>query len=211
MTGHAVVFDIGRVLCFPPVVSAEDRWEKDNLEALRRDPDQWASITKDFAVLHREASLGSISEDELKIRAQAILGISDIAATSYMNAVWADTVGVLNTELMAYVRNLRTRCSTGILSNSFVGSSERREQAHHFCLYGDEVIYSDNVGLLKPDPRIYLLMCERLRVDPADVFFVDDLQKNVDAARAVGMAGVRYHSNETVITSIETWLGERGR
>src|SRR5262249_51167976 len=48
-------------------------------------------------------------------------------------------------------------------------------------------ISSHQVGLSKPDPRIYLLALERLAVPPGAVTFFDDVAENVDAARRLGM------------------------
>jgi putative hydrolase of the HAD superfamily len=51
----------------------------------------------------------------------------------------------------------------------------------------DVVVDSSEVGLRKPDPRIYLLTAERLGVAPSTCLFLDDLDANVDAAASVGM------------------------
>lgn len=51
----------------------------------------------------------------------------------------------------------------------------------------DVTVDSSAVGLRKPDPAIYRLTCERLGLDPAECLFVDDLECNVAAARALGM------------------------
>ena len=53
------------------------------------------------------------------------------------------------------------------------------------------VIDSSEVGIRKPDPRIYRLALERLgAIDPARSVFLDDYAGNVDAARRVGMLGI---------------------
>jgi putative hydrolase of the HAD superfamily len=51
----------------------------------------------------------------------------------------------------------------------------------------DVVVDSSQVGLRKPDPAIFLLTCERLRLQPEQCLFVDDLRCNVDAAADLGM------------------------
>lgn len=47
-------------------------------------------------------------------------------------------------------------------------------------------------GVLKPAPEAFLLACERLRLDPEDVLFVDDQPGNVAGARSVGMKTVWF-------------------
>jgi 2-haloacid dehalogenase len=56
----------------------------------------------------------------------------------------------------------------------------------------EHVVVSGEVGLVKPDPRIYRLAIERCRLDPARTAFVDDLPANVEAARAAGLHGLHF-------------------
>jgi putative hydrolase of the HAD superfamily len=69
------------------------------------------------------------------------------------------------------------------------------------------VVDSAFVGLRKPDPEIYTLTLERLGGVRADeCVFVDDLEPNCEAARALGMAAVRFVSAEQAIPEIESAL-----
>ena len=49
-----------------------------------------------------------------------------------------------------------------------------------------DIVVSASVGLMKPDPRIFQLAAERAGLAPAELLFVDDSQRNVDAAAALG-------------------------
>ena len=49
-------------------------------------------------------------------------------------------------------------------------------------------------------------MLDRLRVLPAEAVFVDDVHENVEAAQAIGMAGVRFVSTAQTIADIEQYL-----
>lgn len=55
----------------------------------------------------------------------------------------------------------------------------------------DHVIESSKLGIRKPDPRIYALMCEALDVDPARCVYLDDLGINLKPARAMGMHTIK--------------------
>ena len=68
------------------------------------------------------------------------------------------------------------------------------------------LVYSYEVGIEKPDRRIYLLTCDRLGVPPGEVVFLDDLEANVAAARAVGMRAVRFRTNAQAIADVEACL-----
>ena len=60
--------------------------------------------------------------------------------------------------------------------------------------YFDSIVLSSDVGLMKPDVRIYELSASQLGVEPAECVFVDDLQKNVDGAINAGMQAIKYDS-----------------
>ncbi len=86
---------------------------------------------------------------------------------------------------------------TGLLSNSW-GTSFYPQQrlAEHF----DVQVISGQVGLRKPDPAIFHLACERLGVAAGDCVFVDDLPRNVEVARSLGMVAV-WHDGDDPATA----------
>ena len=51
----------------------------------------------------------------------------------------------------------------------------------------DGLVISGREGVMKPDPAIFTLTCERYRLTPGETLFIDDSAKNVAAARAVGL------------------------
>lgn len=70
----------------------------------------------------------------------------------------------------------------------------------------DTLVISGEVGLRKPDPEIYLLAAERIDVAPTGCAFVDDLPRNVEAARELGMFGVHHRDPETTARALEGFL-----
>ncbi|MGW2227809.1 HAD-IA family hydrolase [Streptomyces formicae] len=77
----------------------------------------------------------------------------------------------------------------------------------------DDVISSADLGIVKPDRRIYEVAAERAGVAPARCLFVDDRQENVDAAVALGMTGLLYRDHADLRAVLEPALrtGERAR
>ncbi len=59
---------------------------------------------------------------------------------------------------------------------------------------------------MKPDRRIFELLCERADIAPEDCVFIDDGLHNVEGARAVGMGAIHF----TTPQALETALTERG-
>ncbi len=109
---------------------------------------------------------------------------------------------VPNVELLRYIESkLKGVYKLAVLSNashdvlSGIFSPEQR------ALF-DEAISSYHVGLTKPDPKMFLLMCERLGVQPEECILVDDQQRHFDVAEALGFTPILYSSVEQTITDI---------
>ena len=71
----------------------------------------------------------------------------------------------------------------------------------------DGGIFSSDVQLLKPDPRIYELLCRQYQLTPGECLFLDDSQENVDAAIRFGMHGIRFEGFEKSYPVIMDYLG----
>ena len=83
----------------------------------------------------------------------------------------------------------------------------RSEQAQRIDDLFDDVVRSDEVGVRKPDPEIYLIAAARAVAAPEACVFVDDIPVNVEGARAVGMAGVLHRHAAITIPKLEELLG----
>ncbi len=91
---------------------------------------------------------------------------------------------------------------TALLSNSW-GNGYPRE---HFATTFDEVVISGEVGMRKPEPRIYLHTCERLGLAPEDCVFIDDLEHNVRTAEDLGMTGILHTDVATTTRELRGFL-----
>jgi 2-haloacid dehalogenase len=67
-------------------------------------------------------------------------------------------------------------------------------------------VVSGQEGIVKPDPRIFALLCDRAGLAPADCLFIDDSPKNVESARAFGMQAEQFITPD----ALETALVARG-
>jgi putative hydrolase of the HAD superfamily len=70
----------------------------------------------------------------------------------------------------------------------------------------DELIISAEVGIAKPDPRIYHLALERLGVAAGEAVFVDDFLENIDAAQALGLHTVHFRNPDQARTELDHLL-----
>jgi putative hydrolase of the HAD superfamily len=88
------------------------------------------------------------------------------------------------------IRELRGKgVRTALLSNSWGSGGYPR---HDFPGLFDAVVISGEVGMRKPEPRIFLHTAGLLNVAPAECVFIDDLEPNVLAAAGCGMTGVHH-------------------
>ena len=71
----------------------------------------------------------------------------------------------------------------------------------------DHVIESSKVGIRKPDPRIYLMMCEALGVAPDTCVYLDDLGINCKPAAALGMRAIKVTQEEQALSALANMLG----
>jgi putative hydrolase of the HAD superfamily len=101
----------------------------------------------------------------------------------------------------AHARGFRTV----MVSNTW--GAIRSEQVQLIDELFDDVVRSDEVGVRKPDPEIYLLAAARAAAAPEACVFVDDIPVNVEGARAVGMAGVLHRDAAITIPRLQDLLG----
>lgn len=92
---------------------------------------------------------------------------------------------------------------TAVLSNSWANEYPREGWDELF----DVVVISGEVGMRKPEPRIYQLLLDRLALPAGACVFVDDLAVNVAAAVQVGMVGVLHRSVDQTAAELEVLLG----
>ena len=114
-----------------------------------------------------------------------------------------------NEELFAFMRTLHGRgYRMAILTNNV----REWEPLWRSMLPIDElfelVVDSGFEGVRKPDPRIYEVTLDRLGVAPEATLFLDDMEINCDAARALGMHAVWFRANAQAIDEIEQLLGQ---
>ena len=63
-----------------------------------------------------------------------------------------------------------------------------------FLRWFEGVLVSGEVGVIKPDPRIYRLLLERFALDPQRTVYIDDVEANVAAARPFGIHAIHFTS-----------------
>jgi putative hydrolase of the HAD superfamily len=208
---QAVISDFGGVLT-TPLLNAFAAMQDSHgipLDALGKAMRQ-ATEAADGANPLYELEKGAISEAEFLRR----IGVGLEAALGHAIDLHGYGEGFFshlhpNDELFAYMRSLRER---GLRMAILTNNVREWEPLWRPMLPIDEifelVVDSAFVKMRKPDPRIYELTLERLGIAPDAAVFVDDIEVNCDAARAVGMQTVWFRSNEQAIADLEAAIAD---
>jgi epoxide hydrolase-like predicted phosphatase len=103
-------------------------------------------------------------------------------------------------DMVNLLRRARSRgIRTALLSNSW----GEHYPEHAWVGAFDAVVISGRVGMRKPDPEIFEHTAELLQLPAKECVMVDDLQRNVDGAVAVGMVGVLHRNYEETLAELE--------
>ena len=199
---RAVISDFGGVLTTPLIRSFAAYQDRSGVSM-----EDLGGALQRSAEKHGEHPLfelekGRISEAEFVLRLEAELdgvrlrGLRD----TYFEHLHP------NRPMIELMRSLRARgLRTALLTNNV------REWEPHWRAKLPEldevfelVVDSAFVGMRKPEPEIYRLTLDRLGggLAPQDCLFVDDVDVNCEAARALGMRAIQFESNEQAIPAI---------
>jgi 2-haloacid dehalogenase len=178
---NTVVFDLGGVL-----VDWDPRYllrkvmpgRTAEMEAILRD------------VLNHDWNLARDAGDSWP-RAMAELEVSHPEWADVFHAYderWPETLGGNHQASVAILRELRDRgVPLFALSNWSAEKFPHAEERFEWLDCFDGVVVSGRIGLVKPDAAIFRYLLDRYDLEAEDVFFVDDHEPNVAAARALRM------------------------
>lgn len=186
----AIIFD-----CFG--VLTTDTWRA-FIDAMPPEADKEAARDA-----HRAYSSGLISKEECAKLIKEATGRSFTEAEDIFSTEVAK-----NTALLDYITELKKSYKIGMISNvatpwitdSFLTPEEQ-------ALF-DEMIFSYDVGFTKPDRRIFLLVCERLRIATQEAVMIDDIDSYCEAARREGLYAIEYKENDQLKRALQQILSQ---
>lgn len=196
---RAVIFDLGGVL-----VRTEDLSPRRKLaERLGMTYEEISRlIFEDRSAI--QATLGRVTTKEHWETVRAALDMDPEDFPSVPLEFWGGDR--LDTDLVEYIRSLRPRYKTGLLSNAWDNLRNVLIEDWKIADAFDEMIISAEVGMAKPDRRIYRLAADRLGVEPQEAVFIDDVLENIKAARAAGLRGIHFQSRAQTLAELEGML-----
>jgi putative hydrolase of the HAD superfamily len=204
---EAVIFDFGGVLTSSPF-EAFARFERERglpIDIIRRT--NAANHLENAWAKFERAEVDIDTFDKLFATESLALG-AEVRGRDVLPLLQGD----LRPEMVEALKRIKAQFKTGCITNNLpanaIGSMTGRSLyvAEVMVLF-DHVIESAKIGLRKPDPRIYKMMVETLKVDPKACVYLDDLGVNLKPAREMGMTTIKVVSAAQAIKELEAATG----
>lgn len=154
------------------------------------------------------AARASIGEIDVRDHWKAIakrLRIKESEIAEFESEFFAGDV--LDMSIISYLRSLRPRFKTGLISNAWSDMRDylvRKKIDDTF----DTLTISAEVGIAKPEAKIYHLALEQAQVKANEAVFVDDMPANIEACQQVGMKGILFKDPQEAMDQLKRLLKE---
>ena len=198
---QAVIFDYGEVLSGPP-----DQQAHRNLLAIAGVEEEafekayWAHrLDYDADILNAQTYWQTVARDTgVRFTPKQIEQLTEQDAIMWMN---------LNPAMLAWIPRIKQAgFRLGILSNMGDGVLDYLRPRFSWLSQFDWLTWSCELGVVKPDPAIYLHTVKKLNVSPDRALFIDNLQKNIAGAEAIGLHAALFENVE----QLQADLARRG-
>jgi len=184
---RAVVFDYGMVLSGPSDPVAYDHLLRiTGLTRARLDSFYWADRDA-----YDEGKLSGFGFWQKTVR-DAGLDLEEPAIED-LNLWDARMWTTQNDAMLAWQQQVKMHgFLTAILSNMGDSVHANMERTFNWLSRFDLLVWSYELGMVKPDPAIFRYTLKELGTRPEETLFIDDRQANVEAANALGMKGLKF-------------------
>jgi putative hydrolase of the HAD superfamily len=198
MTIRAVYFDLGGVILRTEFQSPRERLA----ERVGMTYEELVGLVFN-SKSSREASIGKISEDDHWKWVARSLRRPLKEREALQKEFFAGDI--IDRGLMTFIRSLRPRHGTGLISNAWDGLRPYMQREKLDDAF-DTLIISAEVGVMKPEAAIFHHALEQLEVKPREAVFVDDFAENIAGCEAVGMHGILFKSTEQAFKDLNKLL-----
>lgn len=149
------------------------------------------------------ASLGEITEEEHWHNVMKTLKLPPGDYERIRDEFFAGDV--IDHNILNFLRSIKPRVKTGLISNAWSGLRtyivrEKFDDAFH------HMVISAEVGVAKPDPKIYHIALEQAQVRANEAVFVDDFAENIEACQRLGMKGIHFKDTASAIEQVKALL-----
>ncbi len=198
MTCRAVIFDLGGVVVGSPLhaIAAYERELRLPANAVNR-----VVVAAGAKGAWSRLERGELGLEEFYPLFEADCGTAGVAIDAREMMRRVAEITVPRPAMLAAIARLRAAgLKVAALTNNWVTEEEGTGALRSFF---DVFVESAAVGLRKPDPRIFELVCQELDVTPAETVFLDDIGINLKAARALGMVTIKVDDPDVALAELE--------
>lgn len=181
---RGVIFDLGRVLLdfdLIPFFAEIARQTESDLASVR-------SAISDVRLMDRY-ELGEIDDDSFFIELQEITGYT--GDEQQLRGLWTDIFTPIEKNI-ALMHALRERYPIGLISNTSPLHISHIDQHFDILAHIPVCVLSYQIGLMKPDRRIFEHALKLLSIHAEGSVFIDDLEVNLSGAKELGMHVIQY-------------------
>lgn len=195
----AVIFDFGGVLVRSMTEAGRFKWDRHY-----KLPD--GTITKMVfdSEVAAKATIGQAAYADIWQNVADKLKVDPTQLEALKTDFWSGDR--LDEDLRRFVGSLRPQYKTAILSNAWPNARAMFTEKFRLHEVTDDMIISAEVGIAKPDPHIYQITVDRLKVRPAEAIFVDDFQANIESAQKFGLKTVWFKSPVQAVMDVKKYL-----
>jgi epoxide hydrolase-like predicted phosphatase len=197
----AVIFDFGGVLVRTGDHSGRDKWE--GILGLSRGALEQQVFNSEIST---RAQLGLLPQDAVWQHVAEIHHLSPQDLRQLQEDFWSGDR--LDMELVDFLRSLRPRIQTAILSNAWDGARRRFREEYQIEDAVDLIVISAEEKMAKPDPQIFALIARRMAIQPQEAVFLDDFPVNIQAALEAGFNAVLFQSTRQAIHDIQALIAD---
>jgi epoxide hydrolase-like predicted phosphatase len=112
---------------------------------------------------------------------------------------------VIDHEILDFLRSIKPKFKVALISNAWSGLRNYIVREKFDDVF-DHMIISAEVGVAKPDAKIYHIALEQLQVQPEEAVFVDDFIENIEACEEIGMGAIHFKHPTTAIQQLKELL-----
>lgn len=199
MSIKAIIWDLGGV-----ILRTEEGEHREALASqykTTRDQLEYEVFASPHGV---QAQIGEIHPDELWEYIGNRFELSPDEIDDFQEQYWAGDQ--VDEALVETVRHLQGKYKTALLSNAWLDLRGYLETVWKIADAFDVMIISGEVGMVKPDPRIYQKAIDELDIEAHEAVFIDDFAHNIEGARNVGMNGIHFQSAEQTLRELSELL-----
>lgn len=112
---------------------------------------------------------------------------------------------IVDRDILAFLRSLRGTHKTGLISNAWSDLRDYITREKMIDAF-DHIVISAEVGVAKPDPKIFQIALEQAGVSPNEAVFVDDFYVNIESCEKLGMKGIHFQDPQTAMAQLKLLL-----